>query len=125
MTTSQQARTAYAAATRPIRSPRGIEYDAFAAITARLRTAAGGDKTRFPALAAALHDNRRLWTILAGDVADAGNQLVQELRARIFYLAEFTLQHTPKVLAGEASADILVQINLAVMSGLRNERAAA
>ncbi len=125
MNTSQQARSAYAAATRPIRTTRGTEYEAFATITARLVAALRGGESGFSALALALHENRRLWTILASDVADPENGLTRDLRARIFYLAEFTLQHSSKVLAGDAAADVLVEINTAVMHGLRNERAAA
>jgi flagellar protein FlaF len=41
------------------------------------------------------------------------------LRARIFYLAEFTRAHTRKVLRRTAGPDALVEINLAVMRGLR------
>ena len=79
----------------------------------------------FNGLATAIHDNRRLWTLLAGDVADEGNTLPQGLRAQIFYLAEFTLHHSPKVLDGSASADVLVEINTAVMRGLRQQGAVA
>ena len=125
MNTLDLARTAYAAATRPIRTDRANEYDAFAAITARLRAAIRSGTPDFPTLAAALHENRRLWTLLAVNVAQGDNALQEDLRGRIFYLAEFTIQHTTKVLAGKAAADVLVDINAAVMSGLRNERAAA
>lgn len=75
----------------------------------------------FADLAAALHDNRRLWTLLATSVADSKNELPQPLRAQIFYLAEFTLQHSQKVLEGNASAQILIDINTSVMRGLRQE----
>jgi flagellar protein FlaF len=125
VTTSQQARSAYASAARPIRTSRGTEYEVFARITGRIISASRDAVGSFPALAAALHDNRRLWTILAADVAEDGNRLSSELRARIFYLAEFTQQHTRKVLAGNAKSDILVEINTAVMGGLRMERTAA
>jgi flagellar protein FlaF len=119
------ARSAYAASANPARTPRGTEYEAFARITARLRAASLAGTPGFPALADALHENRRLWTILASDVAESGNGLSPDLRARIFYLAEFTLQHTSRVLAGDGDAAILVDINTAIMGGLRNERSAA
>jgi flagellar protein FlaF len=119
------ARTAYAGSANPIRTSRGTEYEAFARITARLRAALAGGRGGFAALAAALHDNRQLWTLLAADVAEKENGLAEDLRARIFYLAEFTRQHTTKVLAGRARAEVLVEINAAVMSGLRAERSAA
>jgi flagellar protein FlaF len=71
-----------------------------------------------PALAAAVHDNRRLWTILAADVADPANPLPAALRARLVYLAEFTRVHSGKVLREGASPDPLIEINIAVMRGL-------
>jgi flagellar protein FlaF len=114
------ARTAYAASANPARTSRSAEYEAFARITARLKAAL--DAGSFAGLADALHENRRLWSILAGDVAEAGNGLSQDLRARIFYLAEFTLQHTSRVLAGTGGAAVLVEINTAVMAGLRQQR---
>ena len=125
MYTTQQARTAYAAAARPIRTARGTEYEAFAGITSRLRAAAKAGDAGFPALAAALRDNRRLWTIIASDVADAGNGLPRQLRAQLFYLAEFTVLHTGRVLSGTADVEALIDINAAVMAGLRTERAVA
>ena len=115
MTALNLARNAYAAAATPTRTSRDSEYDALARVTQRLRSASG-----FPQLASALHDNRSLWTLLASDVADSGNGLQPELRARIFYLATFTSEHSRKVLAGRADAGVLVEINTAVMRGLRS-----
>ena len=112
------AKTAYTANQAPIRTPRGTEYEAFARITHRLKTASA-DTAPFPEFAAALHSNRQLWTLLAADVAERDNALPAELRARIFYLAEFTAQHTSKVLRGTDTADVLVDVNTAVMRGLR------
>jgi flagellar protein FlaF len=119
------ASTAYSSTAAPIRTAQSTEYDVFAQITRRLKSAADQGKSGFPGLAAALHDNRRLWTLLAGDVADNQNALPKSLRAQLFYLAEFTLQHTAKVLDGSSEADVLIDINTAVMRGLRQMEAAA
>lgn len=118
MTPHAQAAAAYARPGAPTRTDRATEYAAFAAITARLRASARPE-TPFADLARALHDNRALWSTLAADVAGDGNGLPAELRARLFYLAEFTAQHSRKVLAGTADAAPLVDINTAVMRGLR------
>lgn len=112
------ARTAYAAPGAPARSERSTEYDLFARITRRLRDAASGAARATAPLVQALHDNLRLWTVLAADVADDGNGLPRDLRARLFYLAEFTRVHTRRVLEGDAGAEVLVDINTAVMRGL-------
>lgn len=119
MNALNMAKTAYAAAQTPIRTPRGTEYEAFARTTHRLKAAATMGRAGFAQLAQAIYENRQLWTLLAADVADNENGLPQELRARIFYLAEFTNQHSRKVLNGNAEADVLVEINVAIMRGLR------
>lgn len=118
MNAHNMARMAYGAPGTPVRSERSTEYDLFARITHRLRDAFGKGKPGKVDLVRALHDNQRLWTTLAVDVADAGNGLPSELRARLFYLAEFTQIHTRKVLADELSAEVLIDINTAVMRGL-------
>lgn len=113
------AQRAYAQNAEPVRTPRGIEYDAFARITHRLKSASAPDNTGL--LVAAIHDNRRLWTLLATQVAENANGLSADLRARIFYLAEFTTQHSRKVLHGQATATALIDINTAIMRGLRSQ----
>jgi len=119
------ARTAYSSAATPIRTHQSTEYDILAQITGRIRTAAARGKSGFNDLTKALHDNAQFWTLLATNVADDNNLLPDMLRGRLFYLAEFSLQHTPKVLNGSADADILLEINTTVMRGLRQQEAAA
>ena len=134
MNATQLAQNAYGSGTRSVRTPRGIEYEAFARVTSRLKAIAAEmaqskrqQKTskykrvipgQFTNFASALNENRTLWTLLATDVADDGNQLPDDLRARILYLAEFTRQHTAKVLKSEASVVPLLEINIAIMRGL-------
>lgn len=110
------ARTAYTSTVAPIRTERGLEYDAFARITHRLKTTAS--RKNYPGYVQALHENRQLWTLLAVDVADAANSLPRELRAQIFYLAEFTAYQTSKILSSGASVEPLIEINTAIMRGL-------
>lgn len=111
------AHSAYAAASAPTRTDRGNEYDAFVKCTSALSAAQAG-AGGYPAMVRALHDNRRLWTVLASDAANEENPLPASLRARIFYLAEFTVHHSRRVLAGDADAAALIEINTAVMRGL-------
>lgn len=118
MNAMTQAQRAYSPTQSPLRSVKSIEYQAFSEIIGRLKMASSKQDGNFAELAAALHDNRALWTILASDVADPGNGLPRELRAQIFYLAEFTQHHSRKVLKGEANADALIDVNTAVLRGL-------
>ena len=114
----------YAQATPQAGAPRDIEYKALARITKRLRDAAGKGPRHFADLARALHDNRQFWAFLATDVAHPDNALPQTLRAQIFYLSEFTQQHSAKVLAGTAKVSPLLDINTATLRGLRGRAAA-
>ena len=119
MNATLKAQNAYRDKAKPIRTDRDNEYDAFARITSRLKAAANRGPAGFKALAAAIYDNRRLWTVLAGDVVSKANDLPPDLQARIVYLSEFTRIHSTKVLSREASVDPLVEINTAIMKGLR------
>lgn len=118
MNALHQAKTAYGTTQKTTRTPRGLEYEAFARVTHALK-AAQEKKLPFRELVAALHQNRRLWAILASDVAEDSNGLPEELRARIFYLAEFTTTHTRRVLKEDASAEVLIDVNASIMRGLR------
>ena len=115
------AKTAYSASATPVRTPRNTEYQAFARVTQKLKQAGAKPGADFSSVVRAIHENRELWTLLATDVAGDGNALPQQLRAQLFYLAEFTVEHSRKVLRNEAGVDALVDINTAVMRGLRTQ----
>lgn len=118
MNAIEQARRAYGPAHSPTKNSRSVEFQAFANIIAKMKAAAQDDKSAFPSLVAALHENRTLWTILASDIAAPDNGLPDTLRAQIFYLAEFTAHQTSRILRGEGSVESLIDINTAVMLGL-------
>ena len=111
----------YARPEAPSRSLRSVEYDLLAQITQRLRSAWANRATDFPALVRAVTDNTQLWSTLASDVALPGNSLPAALRARLFYLYEFTAHHSRSVLENKASVEVLADINMAVMRGLRGD----
>lgn len=104
-----------------MRTPRAQEYDLLARCTQKLSMAWMRRKEDFPMLATALTENLRLWSALAADVAEKGNGLPPPLRAQLFYLYEFTAGHTRSVLDGRASVEVLIDINTAVMRGLRGD----
>ncbi|MEL6169667.1 MAG: flagellar biosynthesis regulator FlaF [Pseudomonadota bacterium] len=124
MNAPELAHRAYAGARGPVTTSRGIEYKAFAKITRELRDAETVGAPGFARLASAVHANRRLWTLLAADVSDRQNGLPEALRARIFFLNEFTQHESRKVLRREATCAALIDINAAVMQGLRPEAGA-
>ena len=117
-------RSAYSAAA-PVRTPRGVEYAAFARITTELRALDEADKAAYPRLAAAVMDNQRLWGVLADDLIDERNSLPVDLRGRLISLAEFVRRHSMTVLGGRGSVEPLIDINTSIMRGLRGEVEAA
>ena len=119
MSSATMAQRAYASTAETVRTPRSVEFQVIARITHRLKKAIQSKDKR--ALIEAMHENRILWNALAADVASPGNELPNDLRARIFYLAEFTAQHTRKVLRDEESAVPLLEINAAILGGLQTE----
>lgn len=107
------------------RTPRALEYDLMARLTARLTATAARRRDDHPAFVQALADNLALWSTLAADVAGDGNGLPPMLRARLFYLYEFTAQQSRAILDGRGGVDVLVDINTAVMRGLRGQSGGA
>ncbi len=120
MTLMQQAQHAYATASIPAKPDRALEYDVIAQATSKLKAAAN-EATSFPERVATIELNRRLWTVIATSVADAQNSLPPELKAQLFFLYEFTVDHSRKVIKGEADIAPLIDINLSVMRGLKTE----
>ena len=122
---SSYANLAYAQPAAPTRTPRAAEYEVIAQITRRLSTASATRKENYPAFIAALAENEQLWSTFAADVASDGNGLPAPLRARLFYLYRFTAEHSRKIRAGAATPEVLVEINTAVLRGLRGEGGSA
>lgn len=115
------ARSVYARPEAPQKTPRSIEYDLLARVTQRLVAAWPKRSERFHLLAAALDENQRIWSTLASDVAGPENGLPAKLRAQLFYLYEFTVLHSRAIRDNKASVEILIEINTAVMRGLRGQ----
>jgi len=129
MNIATKASSLYGAA-RDLRSPRDLEYEIFSRVTGQLQAAldepplqsANEPRARLrltPRLAVALNENRRLWDVLATDLAHPDNGLPADLRAGLLSLARFTIAETGRILAGLGDAAALIDINTAVMRGLR------
>lgn len=118
MDPARRASSVYENAHNSMKTPRQVEYLAFAKVTNGLRRAAEMGDEGFGQLAEALHSNTRLWNIIAMDIVGDGNGLPDKLRAQLFYLSEFTREHTRKVLRREEDPSVLIDVNLAIMKGL-------
>ena len=121
----ERAREGYGRNAVPIKSPRAAEYEAIARISHRLRNASRNRKENFVEFVSALSENSKLWTTLAVDVANTENDLPKELRARLFWLAEFTTEETRRLLKNEGDVGILIEINAAVLQGLNAQVSAS
>lgn len=121
MTPYSIASRAYGQSNAPLRTPRATEYEVLAKCTMKLRNTAPKRDSDYPAFIQALSDNLRLWTMLAADVASPGNSLPSSLRAQLFYLYEFTELQTKTIRDNQGSVDVLIDINTAIMKGLRGQ----
>lgn len=121
MTANLMAQNGYAMAGAPVRTPRSIEIEVIAKITRKLHSVGQNEPERIVSKAQALYENRKLWGIFAADVALQDNPLPRELKANILYLAEFVNVQTSKVLASGAPIEPLIEVNQAIMRGLRGE----
>jgi flagellar protein FlaF len=124
MNPNAQARDGYGVAA-PTRSARGSEYAVFAQVTRRLAAVDEEDRAAYGRLAEAVIDNQRLWGTLAEDLMLDTNVLPIALRAQLISLAEFVRRHSLSVLQGKAKVAALVDINTAIMRGLRGDVEAA
>lgn len=115
-----KAKSAYSAAKSPTRTVKDFEYEVVARITRQLVQSAQKGQDGFPELARAVTANRKMWRLFANDAALKSNPLPADLKENLFHLAEFTRQHTSKVLQRKANVRPLVEINTAIMRGLRS-----
>ncbi len=108
----------YAQPNASVKSPKALEYDLFARMT-RALTRVSGPNAKYEEKAGALHANRMLWTKLAALVADPANALGADVRAGLLSLAQFSIAQTHRVLRDDADMTPLIDVNTAVMTGLR------
>lgn len=108
----------YARIQRETISGRQLEREVFQRITARLKSTNLDEPGGMAARAKALCENRQLWTTLAIDLATEGNVCPPEVKASLLSLAAFVETTTARALAGDASIDILVEINENIARGL-------
>ena len=115
-----KAKNAYSAANAPTRTAKNLEYDALARITRRMIAAANKGRSSFAELAEVLHENRKLWSVFEADLLSKDNQLPLDLKGNLLSLAAFTREHTSQVLSRKDTVRPLVEINTAIMRGLRS-----
>ena len=109
---------AYQKAQRAAENPRSAEYRLFGQVTgALIEVQSAGAKGR--PLIDALDWNRRLWSTLAVDCMDDGNQLPKPLRAQIVSLSIWVTKYSSQVMQTGAPLEPLIDINRTIMQGLQ------
>lgn len=109
---------AYQKVQRTTESPRNSEYRLFGTVTSALIAAKGLDRLD-KKLIEALDWNRRMWTVLAGDCSDDGNELPEKLRAQIISISLWVSRYSSEVMRGKGDIDDLIDINKTIMEGLK------
>jgi flagellar biosynthesis activator protein FlaF len=104
--------------------PRDTEYRLFAQVTAALLSAQA-EKLQGAALVDALDWNRRVWSALSTDCGQPGNGLPLAVRAQIISLGLWVSRYSSDVARGTASMDALIDVNRAIMDGLKIHQQAA
>lgn len=120
MDQKQNALRGYGHVKRQTASDKHIELQLFSAVTGRLRAQVKKNPTRLSGeMAEVILENAKLWNVLFCDLVGPENKLSGDLKTNLISLAEFTQSHTQRVLRGQASIDILIEINAAIIEGLR------
>jgi len=109
--------TAYQKAQRAAENPRNAEYRLFGQVTGALMDAKSAG-AKGASLIDAIDWNRRLWSTLAVDCMNDGNQLPKELRAQIISLSLWVTKYSSQVMQEGVSVEPLIDINRTIMQGL-------
>ncbi|MDA7827282.1 flagellar biosynthesis regulator FlaF [Rhodobacteraceae bacterium] len=120
MNAHTQARKIYAASSVTTKTSRNIEFSVLAKVTGALHQATQNKSKDFPKFVQALNDNRTLWSIFVDDLYDPENGLDQSLRVQLIELGLFVQKHTSNVLSAKASVTPLLEINAAILRGLKD-----
>jgi len=115
---ANNAASAYATVTTTVLAPRDIEQRIFQQTNGRLMAVRDDPALPFSALADAIYQNTRLWTMLAVDVLSDENTLPKTLRGQIASLAIYSQKTGRAVLKGDAKIDDLIEVNRSIIAGL-------
>jgi len=108
---------AYHKVQKSVESPRDTEFRLFAQVTSAL-TRVKDRGVRDGEYVEALDWNRRMWSTFATDCSVEGNQLPDDLRARIISIGLWVGRYTSEVIRSSGDIDGLIDVNRAIMEGL-------
>src|SRR5262245_34811572 len=73
-------------------------------------------------LCEAVYQNSRLWIAILDDLVSPENRLPKDVKQRLASLGATSVTHGRKVLGGQASLQLLIDINRAILIGLSQAR---
>lgn len=116
----QHGHEAYRQTTRITTSPRDLEAQLLLRAAAQLQNLKEEWSEDHHRLNAALHYNRRLWTVFVSSVARADNPLPQPIKNNIATLGAFIFKQTLSLQSSPAPEKLnaLIAINREIASGL-------
>ncbi|MCE9524249.1 MAG: flagellar biosynthesis regulator FlaF [Alphaproteobacteria bacterium] len=115
---------AYQKAQRNAEHPRDTEYRLFVQVTQALIEANKKGRSDLATLMDALDWNRRMWSTLAADCSNEGNQLPPALRAQFISLSLWVSRFSSEVARTDASLEPLIDVNKSIIAGLAQRPAA-
>ena len=116
---------AYQQAAARAETPKDLEYRLFGQVTRALLEAAASDRSEIRKRIDAIHWNRQVWSALALDCMQPGNQLSEAVRANIISLSLWVNRYSSDVMQGKEDFDALIDVNKIMMQALDTRPAAA
>lgn len=121
MQTAAMATEGYSQNRSQTKTAKSIEYDAVSKITFLMQSSLTPPGIPFSRLCEVIGKNRKLWRIFSLEALNPQNPLARETKERILSLASFVDSYSSRVLRREADPTALVEINIAIMRGLKGE----
>jgi flagellar biosynthesis activator protein FlaF len=116
----QHAAQTYGAIAKKTGNPRELEADLLLNAAAKLQIIRDGWNDRRPELGAALHYNRKLWSIFVTSVTSEENPLPAPIRQNVANIGLFVFKQTLSILADPKPETLgsLIHINRQLAAGL-------
>jgi flagellar protein FlaF len=116
----QHAAQTYGAIAKKTGNPRELEADLLLNAAAKLQTIRDGWDSKRPELDAALHYNRKLWSIFVTSATSPENPLPAAMRQNVANLGLYVFKQTLTILADPKPENLvsLIHINRQLAAGL-------
>jgi flagellar protein FlaF len=101
-----------------IKTSRDLEYFALLRIVKKLQNSIESNDRK--STIEAIYENNQLWTAFAADLINPGNALPDNIKLGLVAIAIYSIKRGGYVLKDNVDASVLVEINLAIMKGLRS-----